>query len=135
MLYEKATFATREIHVLHYIARSMRYYLDFMDHELGVGPELGRLHGVAEEPELLAPGGVVDVEGDAGAEGGDGELGDLVLADLRVEPMVEMARHVRPDQEGHLQVEQAHGEDASQPGVAVADEFQRALGKQRREVA
>ena len=113
----------------------MLAYLDFTNHEADISPQLHRLQGVAEEPELLMPSGVIDVEGDARAEGGDGEPRDLVLADLGIQAPVEMARHVWPDQEGELQVKQAHGENVPQPRVVVADQGQRALDEQRWQVA
>jgi hypothetical protein len=108
-------------------------YLDFANHEAGICPELGRLHGVAEEPELLAPSGEIHVEGDAGAEGRNGELGDLVLADFRVEPLVEMAGHVWANKKSYLSMQQSHREHAAHLCVGIADHLQRALGEERRE--
>lgn len=61
---------------------SPKEFLDFTNHEAGVGPQLRWLHGVTKETVLLMPSGVIHVKGNAWTEGWNGEPGNLVLTDL-----------------------------------------------------
>ncbi len=96
-------------------------HLSLDNHLVDIAAELVGAERLGEEPELLLPDGVVDVEDDARAEGGHVELVDLLLAHLGLVPLEEVRRHLGADEEGDLAAEDGDGEDAAEAGVLLPD--------------
>jgi hypothetical protein len=96
-------------------------HLSLSNHLVDVAAELVGPQGLGEEPELLLPDGVVDIEDDPRPKGGHVELVHLLLAHLSLVALEEVRGHLGPDEEGDPAAEDGDGEDAAEAGVLLPD--------------
>jgi len=96
-------------------------HLSLSNHLVDIAAELGGPQGLGEEPELLLPDGVVDVEDDPRPKGGHVEPVHLLLAHLGLVALEEVRGDLGPDEEGDPAAEDGDGEDAAEAGVLLPD--------------
>lgn len=94
--------------------------LNLLNHGINMDPQPGRLQCLSKESTLLDPGGVVYAMADLFAEHRHRELEQVAMADLRFQPLEEMSRDLRSDQERRLQQSgHAYGEHAAKLRVQL----------------